>query len=217
MKNKYNTINISNKKEKQRLNPNLISHLFFQFKDNGSNKFKKTRNKNNEIKQNSSKKGQIRNNFINKIMTETNYVYKESNIENKDNSNVKYDIFYMKMNSTDKINKEYFPIQQFNKSIYIPKIIKIKKNYHSEEKNKTNNYNDEEILFQSNKQKQYIKLKGEKNLTYKYRFINKPNYFSFQNISLGNIHNKKENYIKNLYNYELTIKFLNNNKKKFKI
>ena len=26
----------------------------------------------------------------------------------------------MKMNSTDKINKEYFPIQQFNKSIYIP-------------------------------------------------------------------------------------------------
>ena len=48
-------------------------------------------------------------------MTETNYVYKESNIENKDNSNVKNDIFYMKMISTDKINKEYFPIQQFNK------------------------------------------------------------------------------------------------------
>ena len=44
MKNKYNTINISNNKEKQRLNPNLISHLFFQFKDNGANKFKKTRN-----------------------------------------------------------------------------------------------------------------------------------------------------------------------------
>ena len=32
MKNKYNTINISNKKEKQRLNPNLISHLFFSLK-----------------------------------------------------------------------------------------------------------------------------------------------------------------------------------------
>ena len=180
MKNKYNTINISNKKEKQRLNPNLISHLFFQFKDNGSNKFKKTRNKNNEIKQNSSKKGQIRNNFLNKIMTETNYVYKESNIENKDNSNIKYDIFYMKMNSTDKINKEYFPIQQFNKSIYIPKIIKIKKNYHSEVKNKINNYNDEEILFQSNKQKQYIKLKGEKNLTYKNRFIKNQIIFHFK-------------------------------------
>ena len=44
MKNKYNTINISNKKEKQRLNPNLISNLFFQFKNNKSNKFKKKRN-----------------------------------------------------------------------------------------------------------------------------------------------------------------------------
>ena len=84
------------------------------------------------------------------------------------------------MNSTDKINKEYFPIQQFNKSIYILKIIKIKKNYHSEVKNKINNYNDEEILFQSNKQKQYIKLKGEKNLTYKNRFIKNQIIFHFK-------------------------------------
>ena len=116
MKNKYNTIDNSNKKEKLRINPNIISHLFFQLKENELNKNKKTRNNNNEIKYNSSKKIQIRKNFINKIMTETNYVYNESNIDNKD-SNINSEIFYMKMKSSDKINNEYFPIQQFNKSI----------------------------------------------------------------------------------------------------
>ena len=150
-------------------------------------------------------------------MTETNYVYKESNIENKDNSNVKYDIFYMKMNSTDKINKEYFPIQQFNKSIFIPKIKSKKKNYHSEERNKINNYNVGNILLNSNIQHQIIELKGDQNLTYRNRFIKKPNYFSFQNLSLSNFNNKKENYMKNLFNYEIKLKLLKNNKKKFKI
>ena len=193
MKNKYNTINNSNIKEKQRINPNIISHLFFQLKDDESNKIKKTRNNNKIIKQNSSNKIQIRKNFINTIMTETNYVYNESNIKNKD-SNIKSDIFYMKMNSSDKINKAYFPIQQFNKSIFIPKIIKIKKkHYNSAERNKI------------------------KNLTYKNKFINKPNYFSFQNLSLNNLNNKKENSLKNLYNYEITLKLLNNNKKIFKV
>ncbi len=126
MKNKFNTIDNSNKKEKLRINPNIISHLFFHLKENEFNKNKKTRNNNNEIKYNSSKKIQIRKNFINKIMTETNYVYNESNIDNKD-SNINSEIFYMKMKSSDKINNGYFPIQQFNKSIFIPKIIKIKK------------------------------------------------------------------------------------------
>ena len=217
MKNKYNTINNSNIKEKQRINPNIISHLFFQLKDDESNKIKKTRNNNKIIKQNSSNKIQIRKNFINTIMTETNYVYNESNIKNKD-SNIKSDIFYMKMNSSDKINKAYFPIQQFNKSIFIPKIIKIKKkHYNSVERNKINNYNEKKLIFKSNKQHQFIKLKGEQNLTYKNKFINKPNYFSFQNLSLNNLNNKKENSLKNLYNYEITLKLLNNNKKIFKV
>ena len=217
MKNKYNTINNSNIKEKQRINPNIISHLFFQLKDDESNKIKKTRNNNKIIKQNSSNKIQIRKNFINTIMTETNYVYNESNIDNKD-SNINSEIFYMKMKSSDKINNGYFPIQQFNKSIFIPKIKKVKrKNYHSEERNKINNYNVGNILLNSNIQHQIIELKGDQNLTYRNRFIKKPNYFSFQNLSLSNFNNKKENYMKNLYNYEITLKLLKNNKKKFKI
>ena len=217
MKNKYNTIDNSNKKEKLRINPNIISHLFFHLKENEFNKNKKTRNNNNEIKYNSSKKIQIRKNFINKIMTETNYVYNESNIDNKD-SNINSEIFYMKMKSSDKINNGYFPIQQFNKSIFIPKIKKVKrKNYHSEERNKINNYNVGNILLNSNIQHQIIELKGDQNLTYRNRFIKKPNYFSFQNLLLSNFNNKKENYMKNLYNYEITLKLLKNNKKKFKI
>ena len=60
MKNKYNTIDNSNKKEKLRINPNIISHLFFHLKENEFNKNKKTRNNNNEIKYNSSKKIQIK-------------------------------------------------------------------------------------------------------------------------------------------------------------
>ena len=79
-------------------------------------------------------------------------------------------------------------------------------------KNKTeiNDYNEHMIP----NHYQIIELKGIKNQTYGIRYDNKPNYFSFHNISLRN---KNEQIFNNFNNYLMRNNIINTKKHGFKV
>ena len=119
----------------------------------------------------------------------------------------------------EQLNREYFPFYKFNDYMNKTKKIKNKKrnltDYYILEtinKNKTeiNDYNEHMIP----NHYQNVELKGIKNQTYGIRYDNKPNYFSFHNISLRN---KNEQIFNNFNNYLMRNNVINTKKHGFKV
>ena len=189
--------NNDNIHQKSRFNSDMISNLFLQLRDNKYDKMLKKKNKIKYIKDNSLKtrnftKLIIKENFRDTIMDEIGYVYNESNKEKIRNNTIKDELFYKKKKIYEQLNREYFPFYKFNDYMNKTKKIKNKKrnltDYYILEtinKNKTeiNDYN--EHMIPTTNHYQIVELKGIKNQTYGIRYDNKPNYFSFHNISLS--------------------------------
>lgn len=154
-------------------------------------------------------------------MDEIGYVYNESNKEKIRNNTIKDELFYKKKKICEQLNREYFPFYKFNNYMNKTKKIKNRKrnltDYYILEtinKNKTeiNDYN--EHMIPTTNHYQIVELKGIKNQTYGIRYDNKPNYFSFHNISLRK---KNEQIFNNFNNYLMRNNIINTKKHGFKV